>query len=152
MPARRSPTGPPSTARSRSSAGARALQLERLRPERGERGAIAGVIIDALPEPRTNFGGAAAIPSVAVGAADGQLIVDTLALPQVVNATLEDNPDHQINRDGDLDAGVIVHEYGHGISNRLTGGPATAGCLGNAEQMEARMERLAGAVPHGFRE
>ena len=26
-------------------------------------------------------------------------------------------------RDGDLDAGVIVHEYGHGISLRLTGGP-----------------------------
>ena len=27
------------------------------------------------------------------------------------------------NRDGDLDNGVITHEYGHGISNRLTGGP-----------------------------
>jgi len=25
------------------------------------------------------------------------------------------------NRDGDFDAGVISHEYGHGISNRLTG-------------------------------
>ncbi|MCB0685414.1 MAG: M36 family metallopeptidase, partial [Saprospiraceae bacterium] len=41
------------------------------------------------------------------------------------------NPD----RDSDLDAEVIVHEYGHGISNRLTGGPAQAGCLGNTEQM-----------------
>ena len=30
--------------------------------------------------------------------------------------------------DGDLDAGVIVHEYGHGISNRLTGGPANVSC------------------------
>lgn len=38
-------------------------------------------------------------------------------------------------RDGDFDNGVIVHEYGHGISNRLTGGPAAAGCLGNEEQM-----------------
>ncbi len=37
-------------------------------------------------------------------------------------------------RDGDLDNGVIVHEYAHGISNRLTGGPAQAGCLSNAEQ------------------
>ncbi len=37
-------------------------------------------------------------------------------------------------RDGDLDNGVVVHEYGHGISNRLTGG-GTSGCLGNAEQM-----------------
>ncbi len=39
------------------------------------------------------------------------------------------------DRDGDLDNLVIVHEYGHGISNRLTGGPAQAGCLGNSEQM-----------------
>ena len=39
------------------------------------------------------------------------------------------------SRDGDLDNGVIIHEYGHGISTRLTGGPAQAGCLGNEEQM-----------------
>jgi hypothetical protein len=36
--------------------------------------------------------------------------------------------------DGDLDNGIITHELGHGISNRLTGGPATTSCLGNAEQ------------------
>jgi len=39
------------------------------------------------------------------------------------------------SRDGDYDNGVIIHEYGHGISNRLTGGPGTGGCLGNQEQM-----------------
>jgi subtilisin-like proprotein convertase family protein len=39
------------------------------------------------------------------------------------------------SRDGDLDNGVIIHEYGHGISNRLTGGAGAAGCLGNQEQM-----------------
>ncbi|MFT5581303.1 MAG: extracellular elastinolytic metalloproteinase, partial [Psychromonas sp.] len=37
--------------------------------------------------------------------------------------------------DSDLDNGIIAHEYGHGISNRLTGGPAAASCLQNAEQM-----------------
>ncbi|WP_412063676.1 M36 family metallopeptidase [Rubrivirga sp. IMCC45206] len=37
--------------------------------------------------------------------------------------------------DGSFDNGVVVHEYGHGISNRLTGGPSQSGCLGNAEQM-----------------
>ncbi len=37
-------------------------------------------------------------------------------------------------RDGDFDNGIIVHEYGHGISNRLTGGPGTASCLNNTEQ------------------
>jgi len=39
------------------------------------------------------------------------------------------------SRDGDFDNGVIVHEYGHGISNRLAGGPSTSGCLSNDEQM-----------------
>lgn len=38
-------------------------------------------------------------------------------------------------KDGDVDNGVVVHEYGHGVSNRLTGGPAQAGCLQNVEQM-----------------
>ena len=38
------------------------------------------------------------------------------------------------NRDGDLDNGIITHEYGHGVSNRLTGGPANTSCLSNAEQ------------------
>jgi extracellular elastinolytic metalloproteinase len=32
-------------------------------------------------------------------------------------------------RDGDLDNEIISHEYGHGITNRLTGGPANAGAL-----------------------
>ena len=38
-------------------------------------------------------------------------------------------------RDGDLSSMIIAHEYGHGISLRLTGGPATVGCLSNDEQM-----------------
>ncbi|MEZ5944657.1 MAG: M36 family metallopeptidase [Planctomycetaceae bacterium] len=32
-------------------------------------------------------------------------------------------------RDGDFDNGIILHEYGHGVSNRLTGGPSNAGAL-----------------------
>ncbi len=36
--------------------------------------------------------------------------------------------------DGDLDNAVIAHEYGHGISNRLTGGPGNVNCLNNSEQ------------------
>ncbi|MEO8067374.1 MAG: M36 family metallopeptidase [Flavobacteriales bacterium] len=38
-------------------------------------------------------------------------------------------------RDGDLDNCIIAHEYTHGISNRLVGGPANTSCLTNAEQM-----------------
>ncbi len=37
-------------------------------------------------------------------------------------------------RDGDFDNGVVVHEYGHGISLRMVGGPATTSCLSNSEQ------------------
>lgn len=39
------------------------------------------------------------------------------------------------DRTSDLDNGVIAHEYGHGISNRLVGGPSNVNCLANAEQM-----------------
>lgn len=31
--------------------------------------------------------------------------------------------------DGSFDNGIVSHEYGHGISNRLTGGPANSSCL-----------------------
>lgn len=37
------------------------------------------------------------------------------------------------HRDGDLEAGIVIHEYAHGISTRLTGGPANSGCLGWGE-------------------
>lgn len=36
-------------------------------------------------------------------------------------------------RDGDLEAGIVTHEFTHGISTRLTGGPANSGCLGWGE-------------------
>src|SRR5271170_6021393 len=36
-------------------------------------------------------------------------------------------------RDGDLEAGIIIHELSHGLSTRLTGGPANSGCLGWGE-------------------
>lgn len=39
------------------------------------------------------------------------------------------------DKDGDLDNGIILHEYTHGISNRFTGGPANSSCLANQEQM-----------------
>ena len=36
--------------------------------------------------------------------------------------------------DGSFDNGIIAHEYAHGVSNRLTGGPGTVSCLNNLEQ------------------
>ena len=39
-------------------------------------------------------------------------------------------------RDGDFDSGVVAHEFGHGVSNRLTGGPNTGGCLSTTTTQE----------------
>ena len=36
--------------------------------------------------------------------------------------------------DGAFDNGIVAHEFGHGVSNRLTGGPSQSSCLSNAEQ------------------
>jgi hypothetical protein len=73
------------------------------------------------------------IPTVSVLQSVGTSIKSQLALPVDVNATLSlclAPPD----RDGGFDNGIIAHEYGHGVSNRLTGGPANSSCLTNAEQ------------------
>ncbi len=50
-----------------------------------------------------------------------------------VEVTLRPQP--TVTPDGSFDNGIITHEYAHGISNRLTGGPATTDCLNNGEQM-----------------
>ncbi|EMR71134.1 putative extracellular elastinolytic metalloproteinase protein [Eutypa lata UCREL1] len=36
-------------------------------------------------------------------------------------------------RDCTFEAGVVIHEFTHGLSNRLTGGPANVGCLNGLE-------------------
>jgi extracellular elastinolytic metalloproteinase len=40
------------------------------------------------------------------------------------------NPD----KDGDLDSGIVIHEYSHGTSTRQVGGPANSSCLNNSQQ------------------
>ncbi|QIE58149.1 T9SS type A sorting domain-containing protein [Rasiella rasia] len=60
------------------------------------------------------------------------------------------NPQMQMyicgDKDGDFDNLVVVHEYGHGVSNRLTGGPSQSGCLGNTEQMGEGWSDYLGAI------
>ena len=96
-------------------------------------GAIAAIIIDNTDVPYTNFGGSALIPSVAVGLADGTLFMSTIEGGSTVDVTIDDNPD-SVDRDSDFDNGIIAHEYGHGVSNRLTGGRNNVNCLGHGEQ------------------
>ncbi|MCB1007469.1 MAG: M36 family metallopeptidase [Acidobacteria bacterium] len=57
-----------------------------------------------------------------------------LANQSGLNATMDATNTVAPDRDSDLDAGVIAHEYGHGVSNRLTGGPSTTSCLTAVEQ------------------
>jgi len=78
-------------------------------------------------------GGSVTIPSIMVNQADGEALITELEGGGTVNGTLVQTGPFQI--DGDLDNGIVAHEYGHGISNRLTGGPGNTGCLSNAEQM-----------------
>ncbi len=37
------------------------------------------------------------------------------------------------DRDSSEDGDVVLHEYGHGVSNRLVGGPANTSCLGGTQ-------------------
>ena len=77
-------------------------------------------------------GGSVTIAMLFVGQTDGTTIKGLEPMPAQLHA--KDPAGLPPNRDSDLDAGVMAHEYGHGVSNRLTGGPSAAGCLGNAEE------------------
>lgn len=73
------------------------------------------------------------IPGFFISQADGNILKAELQNGSV-NITVRKPFLAATDKDSDLDNGIIAHEYGHGISIRLTGGPATAGCLRNEEQ------------------
>ena len=52
-------------------------------------------------------------------------------------------PRHPGIRDGDFENGIIIHEYGHGVSTRLTGGPAVNCLSGNEQAGEGWSDYLA---------
>jgi hypothetical protein len=98
-------------------------------------GAIGVVMVDNVPgEYPIIMGGydpSIVIPAVMISYENGSKIKEVLSNNTTVNVTLSFAP----YIDGDLDNGVIGHEYTHGISNRLTGGPSNVTCLFNAEEM-----------------
>jgi len=101
-------------------------------------GAKAVIVVNNVAGDPTVMGGTdtvgVRIPSIMISLADGNNLKANLSNGGTPTASLIGQvppPD----RDGDFDNGIIAHEYGHGISNRLTGGPANSSCLGNAEQM-----------------
>ena len=95
-------------------------------------GAIAVIMVNNVATAPVTMSGTditITIPAVMISMADGATLKANLAgLSGSLSST-------GVFRDGSLDNGIIAHEYTHGISNRLTGGPANAGCLTNAEQM-----------------
>jgi hypothetical protein len=95
-------------------------------------GAIAVIIANNRAGAAPGLGGqdpTITIVALSVTQSDGTALKNALT-QGVVNVTLK----RDIFRDGSLDNGVITHEYGHGISNRLTGGPSNVNCLNNAEE------------------
>jgi len=74
------------------------------------------------------------IPSLMISFEVAQILLNELGEGEEVNVTLE-NSDGSTQKDGSFDNGIIIHEYVHGLSNRLTGGANNAGCLGGDEQM-----------------
>ena len=72
------------------------------------------------------------IPVASITQADGNAIRAALAAGPTTGAVRK-HPNHPGIRDGDLENGIIIHEYGHGVSNRLTGGPGV-NCLSGSEQ------------------
>ncbi|NJC27393.1 M36 family metallopeptidase [Neolewinella antarctica] len=73
------------------------------------------------------------IPAVSMQQSDCELIIAALDDGDRVRIKLEDIGVSAI--DSDFDAGIIAHEFGHGVSNRLVGGPSNTRCLNNDEQM-----------------
>lgn len=73
------------------------------------------------------------IPVISIGSVDAAFLKKNI---DVVTVSIQKpastgSPD----KDGSFDNGIIAHEYGHGISTRLTGGPSNSSCLDNDEQM-----------------
>jgi cysteine-rich repeat protein len=95
-------------------------------------GAVAVVMVNNVAGDPITMGGtdpSVTIPSVMVSMSDGDIIRNALSPVGALS-----NPGVGPAIAGDLDNGIIAHEYCHGLSNRLTGGRTNVSCLGNDEQ------------------
>ncbi|SPE76584.1 Aminopeptidase YwaD precursor [Flavobacterium columnare] len=68
------------------------------------------------------------IPVIGLSKTDGDELIQALKTENNINTILENK--NYVYADGDFDNGIIAHEYGHGISTRLSGN-----CLDSSEQM-----------------
>ena len=89
-------------------------------------GAIAAIIANNAGDATLTMSGtnpSITIPSLFIGQSNGATLAAESGAGLI--ATLTGFP----TRDASLAAGIILHEYGHGVTNRLTGGASTTSCL-----------------------
>jgi hypothetical protein len=99
-------------------------------------GAIAVIVVNNKAGDITMSGADSAItiPAISVTQEVGESLI-TQMQTQAVNVKLQLESNPFVNTDGDFDNGIIAHEYGHGISTRLSGGRNNSSCLDNTDQM-----------------
>ena len=113
--------------------GAKALNAQK-------KGAIAVIIVNFEPSApgmaAGSVGAQVTIPVVSMSSTNGDILKKALKDTSVIVSLVLSGAQIKPSRvDGDFDNGIVAHEYGHGISNRLTGGPQLSDCLNNAENM-----------------
>jgi len=103
-----------------------------------DNGAKAVVMVNNVAGAPITMGGddtTIVIPSVMIRDTDGNPIIAALLGGTTLNGSVPKEGHWDGYKDGTLDNGIMAHEYGHGISNRLTGPPTNTNCLNNEEQM-----------------
>ncbi|MGG5209561.1 T9SS-dependent M36 family metallopeptidase [Chryseobacterium sp. MIQD13] len=102
-------------------------------------GAIGAIVYRPSTDTPVSMGGGASgsqvtIPAINIGKTEGLYMVTELGNGTTINVTLGN--DFNGFKHSSLDNGIIAHEYGHGISNRLTGqGYSCLSVANSAEQM-----------------
>jgi hypothetical protein len=99
-------------------------------------GAIAVIVVNNVDGNIIMSGANAkiSIPAISVDMSIGENIINRMK-SEPVNVKIQTQSSPFINTDGDFDNGIIAHEYGHGISIRLSGGANNSSCLDNTDQM-----------------
>ncbi|REC48215.1 T9SS-dependent M36 family metallopeptidase [Chryseobacterium pennipullorum] len=102
-------------------------------------GAIGVIVYRPSTDTPASMGGGTSgnqvtIPAINIGKTEGEFMVAQLNGGTTMNATL--NVDFSGFKHSSFDNGIIAHEYGHGISNRLTGqGYSCLSAANTTEQM-----------------
>ena len=103
------------------------------------RGAVGVLVIDNVNGSLFTMQGTdqTYIPSVSITQKDGERLKQSLPSSNSVLAV--ENPG-LIIRDSAFDNGIIIHEYCHGLSTRLTGGPSNSVCVDPRQAKEIGSE------------